>query len=104
MVATAEFRGAVSRREGRQRRLFLFRLSPQLSRGRVPLYCTSTQIIAQLAGIMDTYKILRATDGYIVLITNRDGKRSWSPWFANKAQAQSWIIEQTMNAPSTSDG
>ena len=53
---------------------------------------------------MDTYKILRSTDRYIVLITNRDGKRSWSPWFANKIQAQSWIVQQTMNTPSTSDG
>jgi hypothetical protein len=53
---------------------------------------------------MDNYKILRATGRYIVLITSRDGKRSWSPWFADKAQAQEWIAQQTMNTPSTSDG
>jgi len=53
---------------------------------------------------MDTYKILHATGRYIVLITNRDGKRSWSPWFANKTQAQSWIAQQTMNTPRTGGG
>lgn len=44
---------------------------------------------------MNSYKILRSTGRYIVLITHTDGTRSWSQWFTNKAQARAWIAEQT---------
>ena len=52
---------------------------------------------------MDNYKILRSTGRYIVLITRTDGTRRWSPWFANKSQAQSWIVQQTANLPDAID-
>jgi hypothetical protein len=52
---------------------------------------------------MDRYRILRGTGRFIVLITRADGTRRWSPWFANKIQAQAWITEQTINSPNATD-
>jgi hypothetical protein len=49
---------------------------------------------------MESYKILRSTGRYIVLITHADGTRGWSPWFADKRQAQAWIVQQTAGLPS----
>lgn len=48
---------------------------------------------------MDSYRILRSTGRYVVLITRRDGKRRWSPWFSNKTQAEAWIVQQTKTLP-----
>ncbi|HLJ05770.1 MAG TPA: hypothetical protein VKT26_05835 [Acetobacteraceae bacterium] len=52
---------------------------------------------------MDRYKILRSMGRFIVLITRTDGTRRWSPWFADKTQAQAWIAEQTVNSPNAAD-
>lgn len=52
---------------------------------------------------MDSYKILRSTGRFIVLITRADGTRRWSPWFASKILAQAWIAEHDLNSPSTAD-
>jgi hypothetical protein len=52
---------------------------------------------------MDTYRILRSTGRYIVLITRADGTRRWSAWFASKRQAQAWIVQQTAGLTDTVD-
>ncbi len=52
---------------------------------------------------MDSYQILRTTGRYIVLITHADGTRRWSPWFANKIQAEAWIVQQTIRLPGAID-
>jgi hypothetical protein len=48
-------------------------------------------------GGMDSYKIVRGTGRYIVLITHADGTRSWSRWFASRVQAETWVVEQTLS-------
>ncbi|HTI80068.1 MAG TPA: hypothetical protein VL614_06415 [Acetobacteraceae bacterium] len=52
---------------------------------------------------MEGYRILRSAGRFIVLITRADGTRRWSPWFANKIQAQAWIAEQSSHLPSAAD-
>jgi hypothetical protein len=52
---------------------------------------------------MDSYKIVRNTGRYIVLTTQADGTRRWSPWFANKLQADTWIVQQTTFLPNAID-
>ena len=52
---------------------------------------------------MDSYKILRSTGRYVVLVARADGTRRWSPWFANKLQADAWIVQQTEALPNAAD-
>jgi hypothetical protein len=52
---------------------------------------------------MDSYKIVRNTGRYIVLTIHADGMRRWSPWFANKLQAETRIVQQTKFLPNGID-
>lgn len=52
---------------------------------------------------MDSYRILRSMGRYVVLVTRADGKRRWSPWFANKLQAEAWIVQQINTLPNAID-
>lgn len=51
---------------------------------------------SHIDGMNSSYSILRSTGRYIVLVTRENGTREWSPWFDMKANAQAWIVKQTM--------